>query len=510
MTFENKNTVLKNHDRPLTNSGLSIIKFFPTAHHAQSKSVAVAASAQANPHATPTHLLSPIQNYLTRLSKTIKYGYLFAVIVLGVSFNSYGQEWKLPNPQLPNYNPKGPTIPDPRYYGTISNEERNRINMQMIEQDMKNYELQKLRQKQLLEEAERELSSGRKVNYKWSSNLNKPGANLYKQASDSLIRMLHGQKPLSYKKAVFYSEWPFFENELKYDDFNGAIQNSIELIKLKMKQDKLPNNDLAKNWMIYQFMSDTLKIKLTVPEKRTITHFPMRYDFEDFWGEKDWTKGMVSKLLSMQTGQCHSMPLLYLILSEELRSKAYLAYSPEHSYIKIKLPSGKFQNIELTNGYLTTDSYILSNGFIKSEALANKVYMDTLSKKQVIANSLLDLAKGYHRKYDFDEFYLECVNTALQYHPNNVVGHLMKGNYYYWLIQEIIAQDPAITKRPKEQVPEFWAIVDATRKQKEILDALGYEPMPKEAYEEWLKGVEKEKSKQMKNVIQESLWPIRK
>jgi hypothetical protein len=147
---------------------------------------------------------------------------------------------------------------------------------------------------------------------------------------------------------------------------------------------------------------------------------------------------------------------------------------------------------------------------VKSEALANKVYMDTLSKRQVIANSILDLAKGYRNKYDFDEFYLECVNTALQYHPNNVVGHLMKGNYYYWLIQDILQQDPNITKRPTQEVPEFWDLVNKVKAEKATLDALGYEQMPKEAYQDWLNSVEKEKSKQMQNVIQQSLWPARK
>lgn len=40
-------------------SGITTKKFFPTAHCAQSKSVAVAADTQALAHATPTHLLSP-------------------------------------------------------------------------------------------------------------------------------------------------------------------------------------------------------------------------------------------------------------------------------------------------------------------------------------------------------------------------------------------------------------------------------------------------------------------
>jgi len=40
-------------------SGLTTIKFFPTAHHAQSKSVAEASIADTHTHATRTHLLSP-------------------------------------------------------------------------------------------------------------------------------------------------------------------------------------------------------------------------------------------------------------------------------------------------------------------------------------------------------------------------------------------------------------------------------------------------------------------
>jgi hypothetical protein len=484
------------------------IKFFPhRTPTAQSKSVAVAAIAPTDPHATPTHLLSPTESFKQKFTKPTNWILLILILVSNITF---GQQWTLPIPKLPEYKVAGPTIINPGYNNVMTNEERNRINMQMIEQDMKNYELQKKREQEIINEANRLLGSRPTINYKYESNLNKPGALYYKQAFDSLAKMVRGQRPLNYKKAVFLSEWPFHEGTLTYKDFDQAIQNSLDLISAKMKQDKLPNTDLAKNWMIYQFMSDTLQIKLTVPEKRTVTHYPMQYDFEDFWGEKDWTKGMVSKLLRVQTGQCHSLPLLYLILSEGLGSKAYLAYSPEHSYIKIKMPNGTFQNIELTNGHLTTDSYILKSGFVKSEALANKVYMDTLSKRQVIANSILDLAKGYRNKYDFDEFYLECVNTALQYHPNNVVGHLMKGNYYYWLVQDILQQDPNINKRPTQEVPEFWDLVNKVKAEKAKLDALGYEQMPKEAYQDWLNSVEKEKSKQMQNVIQQSLWPVRK
>jgi len=375
----------------------------------------------------------------------------------------------------------------------------------MIEQDMRNYELGKQRRQNQQKEFDK--AFGPTIFYQFSSNLDKPGASYYKTAFDSLSSMLNGNRPLSVKKAVFIPEWAYFESALNYREFDGAIKNAAKLILLKMKQDKLPNTDLAKNFAIFKFFSDTIKVKMPGPEKRFVTHYPIRYDFEDFYGEKDWTKGMVSKLLSYQTGQCHSMPLLYLILAEEIGSTAYLANAPEHTYIKIPLSNGKFQNFELTNGHMTTDSYVLKSGYIKAEALANKVYMKPLTKKETVAQSMIDLAKGYRNKYGFDDFYLNAVNTALVHQPNNVNGIYMLANYYYWLYQHVKKQDPSIAYTPKEKLTiEVQQIIDNFNFYNDKLVSLGYEEMPKEVYAEWLKGVEKEKSNQMINAIQENLW----
>jgi hypothetical protein len=423
---------------------------------------------------------------------------------------SLGQQWKLPDTRLPNYNPQGPTIINPGYNNARSVEDINRINMQVAEQDIRNYELQKKRQQEAVNGANREL--GGAINYKYGSHLNDRGANFYRQAFDTLTNMLYGQRPLSYKKAVFISEWAFHEGSLPYSEFDATIKYSASLIRSKIKEDKLANTDLAKNWETFRFFADTLKVKMIGLEKRTVTHYPIRYDFEDFYGEKDWTKGMVSKLLLTQTGQCHSMPLLYLILTEELGATAYLANAPEHTFIKFPLPNGTFQNVELTNGHLTNDAYALGSGFIKSEAIASKIYLKPLTKKQTVAQCLLDLAKGYRNKYGHDEFYLNMVNTALNYQPNNVTGIYMQASYHYWLFQYVLEQDPYILKRPKEQNPEVWKLIETVTFYNNKLLSLGYEDVSKEEYAKWLKSIdkEKEKSRKMGMAIQESLWQQKK
>jgi hypothetical protein len=82
-------------------------------------------------------------------------------------------------------------------------------------------------------------------------------------------------------------------------------------------------------------------------------------------GHKDLTKTFVTKLLVQNSGQCHSMPLLYLMMAQELGTEAYLSYSPSHSYVMFKDNKSRWNNLELTNGKLITEAAILGSGFIR-------------------------------------------------------------------------------------------------------------------------------------------------
>ncbi|AZB11000.1 hypothetical protein EG344_20270 [Chryseobacterium sp. G0162] len=121
-------------------------------------------------------------------------------------------------------------------------------------------------------------------------------------------------------------------------------------------------------------------------------------------GVKDYSKMFVSKLMKSNTGQCHSMPLLYLILAEQIGAEAFLVMSPNHSYIRYMDDSREMISLELTNGMFSANSFVLNSGYIKSEALQNKLYMQNLSKKEVLSQTFVDLASGYIHKFGYDEF----------------------------------------------------------------------------------------------------------
>lgn len=329
------------------------------------------------------------------------------------------------------------------------------------------------------------------------SNLTKPEASAYLLGATKIRQMLNGETALDLKTAVFTTENAFFNNAMSYTGFNNTIKDMASYCLLYMKQKKYPiNNNLAKIMTLFQYFTDTLSLKVSGYET-PIVHYPFKYDFDDYRGDKDWRKMFVSKLVNENTGQCHSLPLLFLILAREIGAKAWLSVSPEHTYIKFQDDNKRWYNIELTNGMLTADAWVSGSGYVKAEAIKSGIYMDTLSLEQSIAMCLTDLAKGYTMKYWYDSFVLENINEALKHYPNNIYALGIKSDYYTFRFFHIIKQLGYPSIKPNiEKYPEALNAYNQMHNMYDLIDRTGYEPMPKEAYEQWLKSLEQEKQKQ--------------
>ena len=178
------------------------------------------------------------------------------------------------------------------------------------------------------------------VQYKFPSRAHL-GTQYYQQAYTLLTDMLAGKQPIHLAKAVHAVENAYVDHLYSYAAFDHAIRNMAQVCRWKLTADGYsPDNQTAKLITIFKFISDTTQVKH--PQNgQFITHYPFQYDFEDFSGENDWTKLFVSKLILSKSGQCHSLPLLYLLLTEQLDAKAYLAFSPSHTYIKFQDEKGQ-------------------------------------------------------------------------------------------------------------------------------------------------------------------------
>ena len=379
------------------------------------------------------------------------------------------------------------------YPNTSPNVPKSNNSMDMYEHDKR--ELQQ-RNSELYEILYEFSNSNRSIKYDLPSQLGTSGTEYYQQAFNELCEMLSGKTPLNIKNAVFAVENAYFENQLDYSQFNGAINKLAETAQLKTIQDGHNwNNTTTKNIMLFRAMADTLDIKLPQKETSTIS-YPMQYDFEDYMGEKNWSKMFVSKLLATQKGQCHSLPFLYLILCEHTGGEAYLAYSPSHSYIKIKDDSGDWHNIELTSGHIVTDAFIVGSGFVTAEAIKNKIYMEPQTKQQVIAQCLSDLAMGYAHKYGYDNFIKQCVDSVLKYDDNSLRGLMIKANYEAARLDYVLNQVGRFHPDTlKIYYPQVYELFENRNKTYDKIDATGYRDMPRDAYESWLNSVNKEKER---------------
>lgn len=328
-----------------------------------------------------------------------------------------------------------------------------------------------------------------------------PNTAHYKSAFEELSLMLRDSIPLDLSKAIYLVENAYYNNSMpSYKHFDDAIEFRAEFCRKRLRQGNFgKTNDMAKKWVLEKFMCDSIGV--VELEKEQITYSkPYTYDFDDFMGKEDWKKMFVTKLLSEHSGQCHSMPLLYLLLAEKLGTEAHLAFSPNHSYIMFQDEAKKWYNFELTSGQYLSNSAIMESGYVKTEAVENGIYMRPLSKKETIAQCLVDLSHGYISKFGYDENVKEMLYEVMRADKTNITANLTMSNYHTELLKKVASQ---LGNPPKEILKRDLKaneILTVRNIYYEKVDKLGYVPMPKELYEDWLEAVKKEKEKREKTV----------
>lgn len=425
----------------------------------------------------------------------------FKVIFIVLSFVADMNGQSLPTPSLPILVPAVPTLKPqgmdnfltpsntPSSSGSNYQNQQNQRIMDEVNQN------EKLRE-QTMQGIQADIAQFRGTPlYDLPSLSTAPGAEHYRTVFDKMIAV--NVDNYSIKDINFQIENAYFENQLSKEEFDRNVKQTADFILAKMNERNLDiNSNTAKNFMLFEFFTQPMEVK-GFKEK----HFPIKYDFEDYWGRENWAKMFVSKLLKTNTGQCHSMPLLYLILAEAINAEAYLAISPNHSYIKFQDEKGKWYNLELTNGMLTVPSFILNNGYITAEAIQNKIYMQNLTKQQLLSQFYTDLASGYVHKFGYDEFVENVINKALELYPTSINANMVKANLNTERLKYVVKTlgIDTTTQQGREKIlnyPHAVEILKQMQMQYKVIDELGFQYMPADAYERWLGSLKNEKNKQ--------------
>ena len=280
---------------------------------------------------------------------------------------------------------------------------------------------------------------------------------------------------------------------------------SLTTLKQILKREGInTNSNVAKNYGIQKLYKQDNNF-INPKTKQTFTAPKITYDFNDPYGEKNWSNMFLTKLLGTGKGQCHSMPLLYLAIAEQLGAKAYLSLSPEHSFIQYFNENGYRYNFETTNGNLVNQTWLMQSNYINATALKNKTYLDTLSSRQLYAQLLSDLLQNYTGKVGYDNFSQQLTQQILAINPKNIAALMSQANFNTFIARDELK---AVGNPSAIEIPNYPKANQAYQnmlQSYQLIDEQGFQDMPKEAYQQWLRTIETEKKKQENQEIQKRM-----
>lgn len=318
----------------------------------------------------------------------------------------------------------------------------------------------------------------------------------FTDAFNNVKSMLNGKTKLSVRTAFYSVEAAYGKSYLTRSEYDKIITESAAFVKTWLIQNKY---DISKNENLHlgiqRFMKDTLTINIpsSLDSKiplRQKTHLPFRYDYDDYKGEQDHRNYFMTKTLATGYGQCDGLPDVYIAIAEALGATVYMTFAPFHEFVKYPI-NGTIHNYEPTSHWSISDKWYKDNMFINTRAVETGIYLDTLNRKMIVANSLLDMAFAYMTKYGTGDgkFIDDCINTAMEFFPrkNNITAYMLKSSILARKLNRLLQAYGIRNLNEIDKVPGAKALYDELRKNEEIISSLGYQEMPENLYEELMK-----------------------
>ncbi|MDP1615219.1 MAG: transglutaminase family protein [Methylococcales bacterium] len=209
---------------------------------------------------------------------------------------------------------------------------------------------------------------------------------------------------------------------------------------------------------------------------------PYQYDFDDPKGTKIINK-LLPTYLTTKKGNCISMPLLFIVLGQRLGIDVTASTAPLHVLVKYTdSDTGQSYNLETTSGANPSrDVWYQQTMHINDQALANRIYLQKLSKQETVAVMATVLAEDYREKQEYEKAMMVS-DVVLKFYKNAVGSMLMKGSlFYYLLAKNYLRKYPAPNLIPPSERPYFEFLSINNRYWFEKAEALGWrEPTPED------------------------------
>lgn len=200
------------------------------------------------------------------------------------------------------------------------------------------------------------------------------------------------------------------------------------------------------------------------------------YDHADPYG-KVLTNRLLSTYIRTRKGNCVSMPILFLVVADRIGLNVHLAAAPLHLFVRYTDPSGVEHSLETTSGgHEARTEWYRQNLPMSDRAIANGIYMRTLTKRESIAEMasvVLDRLLEQHRYQEA----IEVADAILAVNPRDAYAMVKKGSAYAGLLQaEFIAKYPNPALIPTLQRGRYVMLSQQNQKAFTNAEDLGWEP----------------------------------
>ncbi len=221
---------------------------------------------------------------------------------------------------------------------------------------------------------------------------------------------------------------------------------------------------------------------------------PFQYDFSDPFGQEINTK-LLATYLKTKKGNCISMPILFVILADRLGLDVTLSTAPLHVFVKFKEPlSAKYSNVEATDrGQFVSDQFYREKSTITEQAIANKVYLQPLTKKQSVAVMAILLSEHFERQGQWQKS-IGVAELILQQYPNYAYAMIKIGNGYSKLLSEQVAAAKVKGSYTPEEQKKMGSLYQQNLHWFEKAGKLGWQPQSQDENKAYLKIISKRTS----------------
>jgi regulator of sirC expression with transglutaminase-like and TPR domain len=205
-------------------------------------------------------------------------------------------------------------------------------------------------------------------------------------------------------------------------------------------------------------------------------HRPFSYDHSDPLGQNTRNK-LLSSYLSTRLGNCISMPILFLVLGEKMGLDVSLGLAPLHMLVRCREESARVINLETTSGgHPARDVWYQSHRPMSRLALANGIYMRSLSRREGIAHMATTVVEHLLRQKEYAEA-IRVSEVVLEHFPRDVYALVKQGTAYAHLLEvEFYEKYRSPTLIPAALRPRYAMLCEKNEVLFAAAEALGWEP----------------------------------